>query len=281
MRTRTPAIRARAAEVLDRLPQDADWVQDFCMPYTVHVIADLLGVPDTDHDTITRWDTLLTSLATGAELTAETVTAYLDFTQEFTEYFRDRAAHLADHPDGSLLSHLIQEGDNLTDHERIQFLLILFPAGSTTTVILLTHIAMRLAAQPDVIAELRADPAARPDFIEECLVERSPSANVFRTTTRDVVLQNTPIPAGAHLLLLVAAANQDIPDRSAHLAFGHGVHRCLGAQLARTEARAALDELLARYGHIALRADPSSLPVRPHLLIPAYERLPIRLERPS
>lgn len=279
IRRRHPAIRARAAEVLDGLGAEADWVQDFCTPFTVHVIADILGVPDTDFETIVRWDRLLSALATGAEVTAETINAYLEFTKEFDEYFRERAARLARNPNDSLLSHLVSQGERLTDHERIQFLLILFPAGSASTVILLTHIAIRLARQPGLLRELRATPETIPSFVEDSVVERTPSANVFRTATREVTLQGTTIPAGSVLLLLLGAANRGISSQAHHLAFGYGIHRCLGAELARAEGHAALEEILARYQSLTLAQPVESLPIHPHLLIPSHPQLPVSLER--
>jgi cytochrome P450 len=278
-RRRHSAIRARAAEVLDDLGAEADWVQDFCVPFTVHVIADILGVPDTDFNTIVRWDRLLSALATGAEVTAETINTYLEFTKEFDEYFHERAAVLARNPNDSLLSHLVSQGEGLTDHERIQFLLILFPAGSASTVILLTHIAVRLARQPGLMRELRTAPETIPSFVEDSVVERSPSANIFRTATREVTLQGTTIPAGSVLLLLLAAANRGLPSQARHLAFGYGIHRCLGAELARTEGLAALEEILARYQSLTLAQPVESLFIQPHLLIPSHPHLPVSLER--
>ncbi|GAB2713553.1 cytochrome P450 [Nocardia thraciensis] len=276
---RRKTLQKKAAVILAALPRECDWVQDFCVPYTVRIIADIIGVPETELDTITRWDALLGALATGAELPSDALGTYLDFTKEFTGYFLEQAGRLANRPDDSLLSHLVQQGDMLTDHERIQFLLILFPAGSASTVILLTHIAVRLAQNPELIDQLRCQPDTVASFVEGCVVERTPSANIFRTTTREVTLLNRVVPAGSHLLLVLGAANKAIHGQAGHLSFGYGVHRCLGASLARAEGCAAVEEITHHFRRISLARPLETLPVRPHLLIPTHPHLPVQLDR--
>jgi cytochrome P450 len=278
MRQRHSLIRDRAAQVLDRLPADCDWVEDFAMPFTVHVIADMLGVPDIDYDMVARWDHLLTSLANNVNA-APDLDAYLNFTKEFTEYFRNRLAYVEKHPDGSLLDSLLQQGDVLTEHERLQLILILFPAASATTVIYLTHLAVRLANESELLSGMRANPDTIPTFVEDSLVALSPATNIFRTTSRDVVLQDTAIPAGSVLLLFVAAANQALPEGASHMVFGHGIHRCLGAQLTAVEMHAALEAIVGRYQRFTLAQPLDTLPHNPHILIPNYPHLPVHLEK--
>jgi cytochrome P450 len=279
VRRRHNRIRAGAGAILDGLSGKVDWVDDFCRPLTTHTIVDIIGAPGTDFDTVARWNGLLASLATGANVTANTIGEYIDFTKEFTEYFRARADQVRENPDSSLLSHLLAQGDDLTEMELLQLLLIIFPAGTFTTVMVLSHIATRMTEDPGIIERLRANPDTIPELVEGWLVERSPTASLFRTTMRPTTVQGTEIPAGASLLLVVGAANQDLPDIKNHLAFGHGGHRCVGAPLARTQITAALEAVVERYDGITLTQPLDQLPVHPHLFFPAYLHLYVELHR--
>jgi cytochrome P450 len=279
IRDRYASIRARADTILDGLPNEVDWVEDFCSPLTVRTIADLIGISDADFATIMRWNRLLASLATGANLTPTIIDDYIDFTKEFTEYFRANAGRVRENPDSHLLSHLLDQGDELTEQELMLMLLILFMAGTTTTTILLAHMAVRIAEDTALIDRMRTHPETIAAFFEECIAERSPVNCSYRTTCRPATVQGTDIPAGATLLLLVAAANQGIPDHERHLAFGYGVHRCVGDYLARIEVQAALEAVVERYNKITLTRPLEELPVHPHLMIPSHPNLYVRLHQ--
>jgi cytochrome P450 len=276
---RRASIRARADAILDALPNEVDWVQDFCSPLTVHTIADLIGVADTDFATITRWNRLFAAMATGANVGPNIIDEYIDFTEEFTLYFRAMAARVRENPDSNLLSHLVDQGDDLTELELMRILMVLFIAGTATPTETLRHMAIRIAEDTDLIDRLRAHPETIPAFVEECIAELSPSTSVFRTARRATTLQGTEIPKGATLMLVIAAANQDIVDRDRHLAFGHGVHKCLGQHLARIEFQAAIEASVERYDKIRLTQPLEELTVYPHLLIPSHPNLYVRLDR--
>jgi cytochrome P450 len=276
---RHASTRARIDAILDGLPDEVDWVQDFCSQLTVRTIADLIGIPDSDFATIVRWNQLFAAMATGANLTPNIFDEYIDFTKEFTLYFRAMAVRVRENPDSNLLSHLLDQGDDLTERELMQMLMILFIGGTATTTETLRYVAIRIAEDAALIDGMRTHPETIPGFVEECIAELSPSTSSFRTALRPTILQGTEVPEGAILLLVIAAANQDIADRDRHLAFGHGVHKCLGQHLARIEVRAAVEAMVERYDKITLTQPLEELTVYPHLLIPSHPNLYVRLDR--
>jgi cytochrome P450 len=150
------------------------------------------------------------------------------------------------------------------------FMFLLLVAGMETTVHLMSHSAMRLRDDPELMARLRADRSLIPRFVEEMLRYEPPVHGAFRMTTQEVELGGVRLPKGARLLLLLGSANRDEaqypdPDRfdlerpgPQNLPFGHGIHFCLGAQLARMEGRLATEALLSRFE----RLTPGDAPVR-------------------
>ncbi|HEU4539267.1 MAG TPA: cytochrome P450, partial [Polyangiaceae bacterium] len=153
-------------------------------------------------------------------------------------------------------------GQSLSDREIADFLVLLLLGGLETTTHLIATTLLFLADRPGELAALRADPSLVPRFLEEMLRYDGPSHSLPRFTTEDVTLAGVTIPRGALVLALVASANRDerkYPDpdrfdlrRESHggLQFGHGIHFCIGAALARMEARAALEAVLAKYARI-------------------------------
>lgn len=165
---------------------------------------------------------------------------------------------------------------------------ILFAAGQETTARLLSTGMHILAEQPILADELRADPGAIPNFIEECLRFESPIKGPFRLALHDTRLAGVDIPAGSIVMALNGAANRDSrvfedgdrfdakrPNARRNIAFGHGSHFCVGASLARAEARISLERLLARLDDLRL-VDPSALSYVPSFLIRGLNDLPLR-----
>jgi cytochrome P450 len=162
------------------------------------------------------------------------------------------------------------DGEALTEQELISFLLLLLVAGMETTVNLMSHSVIRLSEDPELMTRLRADASLIPRFVEEMLRYEPPVHGSFRMTTDDVELGGVRLPRGSRLLVLLGSANRDeaaFPhsDRfdlerggQQNLPFGHGIHFCIGAQLARLEARLGLEALLARFE----RFSPGEGPVR-------------------
>jgi cytochrome P450 len=191
----------------------------------------------------------------------------------------------------ALLTRLVEaevDGERLTPEEVLGFVQLLLVGGQETTVNLINNAVLCFLEHPDQLARLRAAPQLLPSAIEEVLRYRSPLQWMPRATTRDVELHGRLIPAGKLVLPLMGSANRDpaqFPDASRfdiardpnpHLAFGHGIHACLGAPLARLEARIALADFLERVTGFELATDGPWEP-RQALSVHGPSRLPIRL----
>ncbi|MFO7250293.1 MAG: cytochrome P450 [Actinomycetes bacterium] len=282
-----PRIAALTGELLDAARERGrlELVADLAYPLPVTVIAELLGVPAADRGLFRRWaDALLwqdteISLHKSAERRRAELRDTLGPWRELTAYLAAHAAERRRRPRDDLLTRLVEaevDGERLPDPQVVGFAALLLLAGHVTTTMLLGNTVLCLAAFPDRQAKVRADRSLVPGAIEESLRLLTPFAVLGRATTRPAVVGGTPIPADALVLVWLAAANRDprrFPDPDTfdpsrtpnpHLAFGHGVHFCLGAPLARLEGRIALNILLDRVD--PLRTDPADpvafLPVR-------------------
>jgi hypothetical protein len=189
--------------------------------------------------------------------------------KEMEAYLTDVIAERRRRPGEDLVSDLVRaevEGQQLTDAEVMSFLFLLLPAGMETTAQLIGHSAILLARFPEHLERAREDKAHIPRFIEEVLRYESPVQLAFRIAVTDAELSGTQVPAGSLVLGLVGSANRDervferpdafLPGRekaNAHISFGHGIHFCLGTQLARLEARLALESLIPRIRELRLR----------------------------
>lgn len=294
-----PRIRQLCRELLDRVAEksEIDLVTDFAAPLPMLVIAEMLGIPAEDRARFQRWaDAILAMSYTigGPPAAAQAASAaFAAVTVEMDGYLKDVLAARRAESWGNLLTRLADaevDGERLTRAEILGFFQPLLLAGSETTTNLISNAVLCLNEHPEQFARLRAEPALLPSAIEEVLRYRSPLQWMYRITRRDVNLGGASIPAGAMVLAVIGAANRDPaalaePGRfditrapNPHLAFGHGPHFCLGAPLARLEARIALAELLAQANVIEPATDTPWEP-RPgtHVLGPA--RLPVRLIR--
>jgi erythromycin 12 hydroxylase len=241
----------------------------------VIVIAELLGLPAQDRGLFRAWADELFSMQVDPadpELAEKLSEAMAGITGYLAEHCRARRAD----PREDLMSALVStevDGRTLDDEEATNFSMLLLLAGHITTTLLLGNAVRTFDENPGVWDELRADPGLIPGAIEEVLRYRSPFTQVGRATTRDVEISGMTIPADVLVTPWLLAANRDPrahpdPDRfdirrgiggGSQLAFGHGIHFCLGAPLARLEGRVALQELTARYralpvDHDAVRA---------------------------
>jgi len=263
-----------------------DFVAGFAGPLPAIVIADLLGVPREDRDRFRTWSTtLIQSNPTRGEFGPG-----LDAAAALYEYFAGFLAERRAHPRDDLMSALVHaevDGQHLSEEELLGFCLLLLVAGHETTTNLLSNSAVVLAQHPGSRRELADDPGCIPAAVEELLRYDSPVQGLSRTLTRPVDLHGRRLDEGDTVLLLFGSANRDehaFPDADRfdihrtperQVAFGHGIHFCLGASLARLEARLALEALLARHrdwdvdldAAVRLRSGPirgyASLPVRP------------------
>ncbi|WNG36133.1 cytochrome P450 [Archangium violaceum] len=252
------AVQRREVELVDAFT--------FILPR--NVIGYLLGLDPSTFSNFKRW-----SLAMGLITSATTPEQHEEIrfvVKEMKAYLTAVIEARRRQPGEDMVSDLLRaevDGRNLTDEEILSFLFLLLPAGMETTSQLLGNAVIYLARYPEHLAQAREDKAHIPRFIEEVLRYESPIQLNFRIATQDVELSGTKIPAGSFVLGLVGSANRDErvfeqPDRflpgrekgNQHLTFGYGIHFCLGAQLARMEARMALEALVSRVSSIRLRS---------------------------
>ncbi|MGI8309455.1 cytochrome P450 [Saccharopolyspora hattusasensis] len=274
-----PRIAALTNELLDAVSDRTELVRDLAYPLPVIVIAELLGVPSSDRGLFKKWvDAMFetsnqVSLKDRSKEQEEYIAKALDQVQELTKYLGEHVTERRRAPREDLLSKLVLaevDGARLRDAEVVNFGMVLLIAGHITTTMLLGNTVLCLDAHPEQFAKVRADRSLVPSAIEESLRFFSPFAAVSRVTNREVELGGQRIPADELLLLWVAAANRDprqftAPDvfdvgrdPNPHIAFGRGIHFCLGAPLARLEGRVALNILLDRFPN--LRTDPAEGP---------------------
>jgi cytochrome P450 len=270
-----PRIQAIAGRLLDDLDARGEAVVDlvtgFAFPLPFTVISELLGVPEADRDQLGGWFITLLAPSSAPEPPAAAVTASADIVRYLTGLLaRKRAA-----PGEDLVTDLVRAADQggaLSEQEMLSTIFQLVVAGHDTTTSLIGNGTAALLAHPDQRDALAADPALIPHAIEEILRWDAPVPHsTFRYTTGDITLGGTVIPAYAQVIISLAAAGRD-PDRydhpqtfditradTSHLAFGHGIHHCLGARLARLEAVIALTTLHARFPAMRLAVPRSAL----------------------
>ncbi|MCD2463513.1 MULTISPECIES: cytochrome P450 family protein [unclassified Streptomyces] len=283
-----PRIERLTTELVDAMEPAgrADLVDAFAYPLPITVICELLGVPSADRDTFRRWSTELVS-PTGEEDFGRSM---VDFGAYLDELIEDkRAAGPADDLLSGLIASRAEDGDRLSGPELRAMAYLLLIAGHETTVNLIANTVRNLLTHPDQLAALRADPGLLDGTIEESLRFDGPvETSTFRFSREPVTLGGTEIPAGRHVLVAIGALDRDParfpePDRfdirrdtRGHLAFGHGIHYCLGAPLARLEGRIALRTLLDRFPGLEL--DPEGEPWEwlPGLLMRGVRHLPVR-----
>jgi cytochrome P450 len=266
-----PRIRALTLQHLEPALDRGtfDLIADFAGKLPMDVISELVGVPGPDRDEVRRLADLVVHREQGV---LDVPPAGAAAALELVVYYTDLVAHRRRRPTEDLTSVLLAaevDGDRLTDEEVVGFLFLMVVAGNETTTKLLGHAWYWAGRHPDQRATPFADPARIPDWIEETLRYDASSQVLARTVTRDVELHGQVVPGGDRMLFLIGAANRDPrvfadPDRydidrtdvTHHLAsFGSGRHFCLGASLARLEARIALEELVARVADYEVHHD--------------------------
>jgi len=259
-------VRAIAREALDRMlaRKSFDLVAEFSVPLPVRVIAELLGVEPERFADFKRWSDTLVSGTTGSASGTQPAELLVAF-REFNAYFMEAIEHRRRDPKDDLISTLVAaEGGEaaLSPMETLMFTVLLLAAGNETTTNLIGNTLLALLPRPEQLARVRADDSLVPRLVEEGLRFDAPVQMLFRETTRDLELAGTAIPEGAAVMPIFGSANRDAanfpePDRfdidrdtRGHLAFGFGIHFCLGASLARLEARVAFEELFARVSRL-------------------------------
>jgi len=295
-------LEQRIHERISTLLEDAqrggnvDFVRDIAVPFPLTVIAEMLGAPTDDLPRYRRWTDAIVALShtvSGGPGLERAVECARHANGEMRAYLPPLLEERRVRARDDLLSRLVLtdvDGERVSDDEILGFFQLLLLAGHETTTNLLSNAVLAFDEYPDQLALLRAAPGLLEPAIEEVLRFRSPVQTVFRHTRREVNVGDETIPAGAMVLLMLGAANRDPsrfdrPDRFdiareavPHVGFGHGIHYCIGAPLARLEARIALEELYRRFERIE-RADDSPWEPREAFHVHGPSRLPVRLVR--
>jgi cytochrome P450 len=260
-----PQVATLVTEYLNRA-EDAggaiDFIQEFAIPLPVTVIAQMLGVPTADRDRLRDWSVAFGKLINGRILSPQELAEAQRGVLEFVNYFRDLIAERRQHPADDMLSGLIEveeRGDRLNTEELIVNLILLLAAGHGTTTHLLGNGLLALSRHPGQWQRLVGAPMVAPTAVNELLRYDGPVQSTGRQALEDVPLGNKIIKQGQRVTVFLGSANHD----EAHfaepevlnlqrsdarpLSFGHGIHTCLGAALARMETQVAFSELARRF----------------------------------
>jgi cytochrome P450 len=254
-------IAALAENMLDKVAPlgRMDVMKDLAEPLPVTVIASLLGVPQGDHARLKAWSDHL--VGSSEQVAQGDVEARRQAQQELNDYVRDVIAEKRRRPGDDLVSGLLAaeiDGASLSEPELLGFTVLLLIAGHETTTNLIGNGFLTLLEHPEALDRLRRDPGMVASAVEEILRYRSPIQGMVRLVARDTTLAGSTLPAGERAVAWIGSGNRDAavfpePERfdiarrpNRHLAFGHGIHFCLGAPLARLEGRIVLDAMLRR-----------------------------------
>ncbi len=287
-----PEIRKLSTGYLDRLGalDSADLIGDYSALLPMDVISRLLGVPDGDQDLLRSWsDALLHRDEGDMDVTPAGIDAAYQLYKYFSAFVAERRT--ANGSEDDLAAALVaaeSDGDHLTDDQVVGFLFLLIIAGNETTTKLLGNCLLAMQRFPAERSKVIADPTRIGDAVEEILRFEGSTQVMARTLTRPVGLHGETMAEGDKVLLLLGSGNRDerVFDRpdvydidrawpTHHLGFGHGIHVCLGAALARLEMRVSLEELLGR--HPAYEIDETGLERVHSGNVRGYSRMPIRL----
>jgi cytochrome P450 len=287
-----PRIADITQDLLNRVAGHGrmDVIEDLAYPLPVIVIAELLGIPAEDRERFKLWSDAVVSTA---QTMGNGMPPYHvgDAMREMAAYFAQTIEQRRRRPGDDLISGLLAaqiDGEHLTLQELLGFCALLLVAGNETTTNLLGNAILSFTEQPGLWERLRAQPELLPMAIEEVLRYRSPVQSMFRSTVSATTMAEQTIPAGSPVIAWIGSANRDelqFPDPNRfdvertpnrHIAFGYGIHYCLGAPLARLEARIALSAMLERFPTITREGD-APLEALPSMIVYGVRNLPIAL----
>ena len=264
-------LERRAHALMERVAGDGtmDVLADYAVPLIMSAIADLIGVPDDEHEQLRAWSNVFAAAIDVRQSFAAAAKAS-EAMVAMSDYVRAIAATRRRHPKDDLLSRLVHEhadGDRLTDDEIVAMCCLLLIGGNETGVNLIGNGMFALLCHPNELQRLKRNPALMPTAIDELLRFESPVQMTFRYAMDEVDVGGRRIHRGDSVCLMLAAANRD-PERftdpatldlargnNRHLTFGGGIHMCLGAALARLEGHIAFAVLLQRLRNIWLAGD--------------------------
>jgi cytochrome P450 len=294
-----PLIADVAEELAKGLPDGTaiDFIESYARPLPVWAISRVLGLPDDRRDDVHRWTDAATATI-GAQLPAERWPGVERDLLDYQQVIVGELERRRDKPGDDLLSLLVTSADDpgpgeepLGIAELVSLTRELMVAGNESSLRLLADIAWQLDARPEEWERVRADPARARNVVEEAVRLASPSAAVFRQVIRDTTLGGASLPAGSTLIVSLLSANRDeavfpdgdrfSPDRPAaqrHIAFGQGIHACIGNVLARMEARHAVRALASHVDRIDVIRD-QPLRYLPSLIVRGLAELPVQVRR--
>jgi cytochrome P450 len=293
-----PRIESITHDLLNHVIEkgDIDLINDLAFPLPVSVIAELLGVPLEDRDTFHVWSDKLVS-SSDSQSSPET-DDFLDLQSEMDDYFNKIIDKRTTTPQSDLISNLIKveaDGHHLSREEILAFCSLLLIAGHVTTVNLIGNMILSLLQNPQEFDKLKKDRSSPPSLIlstiEETLRYRSPIQAISRITAREITIGGQKIPSGQDIIAMIGSANHDesvfpdpekfdisrIPHGHFHVGFGHGIHFCLGAPLARLEGNIVLKIILDRLQDLELdESKKEAIKPLPSFAIHGVSHLPLR-----
>jgi cytochrome P450 len=285
-----PRVQTIADGLLDEVQDrgEMDLIDDYAFPLPITVIAELLGVPAEDRNSFRKWSDAAVSGNTTQEYVEKVLIPHMT---AFTDYLHALFEEKRKNPKDDLVSALVraeEAGDKLSEDELLGMVFLLLVAGHETTVNLIGNGVLALLRHPDQLRKLRGDPSLIKPAVEELLRYDGPvETSTERFAREDVEIDGTVIPRGEMVLVVLASADRDParfsdPDTlditradNRHLAFGKGIHHCLGAPLARMEGQIAISTLLDRMPDLRLKGSPGSLSWRPGLVLRGLRGLPV------
>ncbi|GAA1587886.1 MULTISPECIES: cytochrome P450 family protein [Kribbella] len=285
-----PRIREIATGLLDEMAGadgPVDLVDAYSYPLPITVICELIGIPAVRRDDFRRWSSVFVNAA------VHTPEEYVEAITLMREFVHELIAQKRRAPTGDLLSGLIavqEDGDRLSQDELTSMVFLLLAAGHETTVSLISNGVHALLRHPDQLELLKSEPERLPAAVEELLRYDGPlQAAIPYVARAPIDVSGRRIEAGEVIVFALLPANRDVRKveradelditraDSGHLAFGHGIHHCLGAPLARLEGRIALELLFARFPRLRLAVPEQDPPRNPSFLMNAIRELPVLL----
>jgi cytochrome P450 len=284
-------IQQIADQLIDNMQDktEIDLIRDYTVPLPITVIAELLGVPSKDHNQFRDWTQTLIVDATRGIGGERIGIAALEFMMYFHQLFDERRAE----PKEDLITGLVQveeAGDKLSSEELISMVFLLLGAGHETTVNLLANGTLDLLLRPEIKEKLRDNPDLMEGAVEEMLRFNGPvGASTMRWALEDVKMYGQAVHAGEMVLASLLGADRDPavfqnPDEfdisrnpNPHMAFGNGIHYCLGAPLARMEGIIAINTMLKRLPNLALAVDPEALEWNDTILLHSMKAMPVTI----
>lgn len=284
LRGRIEEIAREQAKIMSN-KRTVDFINAYAFPIPIRVICELLGIPSEDQLDFQRWSNALVDINDDSE--------YDKVNLEFMAYLEKLTEQKRVSPGEDLMSYLIQAeegGERLTVSELYGVIMLLIVAGHETTVNLIANGLLALLTHPEQLALLKADPSLVAQAIEELLRFNGPvEFSTDRWAKESFTFMGQQVEKGDHVIVSLASADHDpsvfvkpsnldiTREKSPHLAFGKGLHYCLGAPLARLEGEIAIRVLLEEYPDITLAAELSELEWRQSLIIRGLKQLPVKL----